>query len=150
MSRSRYSPVSYTHLDVYKRQVYGNPLDDDTYMGPVISQVQRERVEGFIERTPSHARVAAGGNVPENEGGYWFEPTVVADLKQDDEMIQNEIFGPVITVQQFSDEAQALEWANGVQYGLASSVWTKDFGRASRMAKGLDFGAVWILSLIHI
>ncbi len=133
-----------------KGTVYGNPLDDNTYMGPVISQVQRERVEGFIDRAPSHARVAAGGNVPENDGGYWFEPTVVADLKQDDEMIQNEIFGPVITVQQFSDEAQALEWANGVQYGLASSVWTKDFGRASRMAKGLDFGAVWINTHIPI
>jgi betaine-aldehyde dehydrogenase len=136
-----------------KATVYGNPLDDDTYMGPVISQVQRERVEGFIERAPSHARVATGGSAAERdgfEGGYWFEPTVVADLKQDDEMIQDEIFGPVITVQQFSDEAQALEWANGVKYGLAASVWTKDFGRASRMAKGLDFGAVWINTHIPI
>ncbi len=124
--------------------VYGDPLDDDTYMGPVISGAQLERVQGFVERAPAHAKVAAGGQAPANGGGYWFEPTVVADLRQDDEMIQNEIFGPVITVQRFSDEAQALAWGNGVKYGLASSVWTKDHGRAMRMAKSLDFGCVWI------
>jgi len=126
-----------------KGTTFGDPLDEDTYMGPVISQVQRTRVAGFIERAPSHASITTGGN-PAGEVGYFFEPTVVSGLQQDDEMIQDEIFGPVITVQEFSDEAQALEWANGVRYGLASSVWTKDHGRAMRMAKHLDFGCVWI------
>ncbi|MTD44226.1 aldehyde dehydrogenase family protein [Conexibacter sp. W3-3-2] len=122
---------------------YGDPFDEDTYMGPVISQVQRERVAGFIERAPAHATVTTGGN-PASGGGYFYEPTVVTGLRQDDEMIQEEIFGPVITVQQFADEAQALAWANGVKYGLASSVWTSDHGRAMRMARDLDFGCVWI------
>ena len=130
--------------------VVGNPLDDNTYLGPVISQVQLDKVEGFIERTPDHATVAAGGNRAGDNGGYFYQPTVVDGLRQDDEMIQNEIFGPVITVQQFGDEAQALEWANGVKYGLASSVWTKDHGRAMRMAKHLDFGCVWINTHIPI
>ncbi len=126
-----------------QRTVFGDPLDEDTYMGPVISAAQRERVGGFLERAPSHARVTTGGNAVGGRG-YFFEPTVVADLHQDDEMIQEEIFGPVVTVQQFTDEAQALAWANGVRYGLASSVWTQDHGRAMRMAKHLDFGCVWI------
>ncbi len=87
--------------------------------------------------------MVTGGAHPTGDG-YFYEPTVVAGLEQGDEMIQDEIFGPVITVQRFSDEAQAIEWANGVEYGLASSVWTKDFGRAMRMSKALDFGCVWI------
>ena len=116
---------------------------------PVNNAGQLERVLGFIERAPSHAQVTAGG-VRQGTKGFYIEPTVVAGLKQDDEMIQNEIFGPVVTIQKFDDETQALKWANGVQYGLASSVWTKDFGRAMRMARSLDFGAVWINTHIPI
>ena len=103
----------------------------------------RSRLKGFFERKPAHVRVVTGGKQIERPG-FFFAPTVVADLKQDDEMIQSEIFGPVITVQKFQDEAQAIEMANGVEYGLASSVWTKDHGRAMRMAKAFDFGCVWI------
>ncbi|MER5834122.1 aldehyde dehydrogenase family protein, partial [Streptomyces sp. NPDC002130] len=104
---------------------------------------QLKQVEGFIDRLPAHARVEAGGKRV-GDKGYFYAPTVVSGLKQTDEIIQKEVFGPVITVQSFSDEEQAVEWANGVEYALASSVWTKDHGRAMRMSKKLDFGCVWI------
>ncbi|WP_329378735.1 gamma-aminobutyraldehyde dehydrogenase [Streptomyces sp. NBC_01351] len=121
----------------------GQPDDEDVLYGPLNNPNQLKQVAGFIERLPAHAKVEAGGHQI-GDKGYFYAPTVVSGLKQDDEIIQNEVFGPVITVQSFTDEAQALEYANGVEFALASSVWTKDHGRAMRMSKNLDFGCVWI------
>jgi len=127
----------------------GGPNDDDAFVPPVNNSAQLERVLGFIDRTPDHATVNVGGH-RQGDRGYFIEPTLISDLLQEDEMIQNEIFGPVMTVQKFTDEAQALQWANGVKYGLASSVWTRDIGRAMRMSNALDFGCVWINTHIPI
>jgi betaine-aldehyde dehydrogenase len=126
-----------------KAVAIGAPADEDVFLGPVNNSNQLARVSDLLSRVPSHAQVMAGGSALDRPG-FFFPATVVAGLHQDDELIQKEIFGPVITVQSFSDEAQAISMANGVEYGLASSVWTANHGTAMRMAKAFDFGCVWI------
>ncbi|MFF5717900.1 gamma-aminobutyraldehyde dehydrogenase [Streptomyces buecherae] len=121
----------------------GAPDDEDVLYGPLNNANQLAQVSGFIDRLPAHAKVETGGQRV-GDKGYFYAPTVVSGLKQDDEIIQNEVFGPVITVQSFTDEEQAISYANGVEYALASSVWTKDHARAMRLSKALEFGCVWI------
>lgn len=133
--------------------VTGPPSNTDALYGPINNANQLAHVGGFIERLPDHASVETGGATPTGAsfgGGFFYEPTVVSGLHQQDEAVQDEIFGPVITVQKFTDEREALAYANGTRYGLASSVWTSDHGRAMRMSRALNFGCVWINTHIPV
>lgn len=133
-------------VEAMKAIKIGLPFDDGVQMGPLISGVQRERVSGFVDRAKAQgAKILTGGGVPKGfSTGYYYEPTVITNVQQDWEIVQNEVFGPVVTVQEFTDEAQALALGNDVLYGLAASVFTKDIGRAMRLSAQLEFGTVWI------
>jgi acyl-CoA reductase-like NAD-dependent aldehyde dehydrogenase len=144
VSEKIYDDVMAATVSVIEAMKTADPADgEDVDMGPVISQEQRERVLGFLERLPAHATIVTGGESI-GDRGFFVKPTIVADVNQDDEIVQREVFGPVVSVQRFASDDAALEMANGTRYGLAASVFSRDVGRALAAARKLEFGTVWI------
>jgi acyl-CoA reductase-like NAD-dependent aldehyde dehydrogenase len=141
-SRKTYDHLLKHLVPAVESVTWGDPADGPVDMGPLISREQQERVYGFLER--SAGTPVVGGTIDRSSRGFYVEPTLLTDLDQRDEAIQQEIFGPVVTVQEFPSESDALAWANDVEYGLAASVWTKDVGRAHAAIRQLRFGTVWV------